>query len=67
MCIHLATTTILTLQKTDVIKALTFVSLASNWEQLKERVMNMSFDFSVVYSNRVVNFRKIPSYLWDER
>ena len=56
-----------TMQKTDVNKALRFISLARDWEELRQRVSTISFDFTTVHSERLANTREIPSPLWDEQ
>lgn len=58
---------IFALQKMDVNKALRFISLSSDWAELRQRVMKVSFDFSLVQSSRLANFKQIPPPLWDER
>ena len=55
------------IQKTDVNKALRFISLALDWEDLRQRVSTISFDFTLVHSERLATVRDIPSPLWDDR
>ena len=55
------------MQKTDVNKALGFISLALDWEDLKRRVSTISFDFISVHSEKLSTVRDIPGPLWDNQ
>ena len=55
------------MQKTDVNKALGFISLALDWEDLKRRVSTISFDFTLVHSEKLATVRDIPGPLWDNQ
>ena len=43
------------------------ISQARDWEQLRERVRAIAFDFSEVHASKLTHLRDIPSALWDER
>ena len=49
------------------IKALRFISLASDWEDLRKRVSTISFDYTLVNSERPATVRDIPKPLWDDQ
>jgi hypothetical protein len=55
------------MQKTDANKALGFISLALDWEDLKRRVSTISFDFTLVHSEKLATVRDIPRPLWDNQ
>lgn len=55
------------LQKTDANGALRYISLACDWEELRQRVSTISFDFTLVHSERLANVREIPEPLRDDQ
>ena len=55
------------MQKSDVNEALRFISLALDWEDLRWRVSTISFDFTLVHSERLATVRDIPTPLWDDQ